>query len=230
MTTKTPFRPSMLAVAMLLAAPLSSFAAGSADALSSPRHTAFDSSALYGEAMPPEVEARLLAATHPPQTALSRDEVRQELADARRAGTLAAAGEIADTADVLTARSRYIEQQTLEILAAHEAQRQRVAALEAEARAQAMAQSMAQAQRLAQAQPQPLDPDSPLAPGSESAALAAAMAVDVNGNPIIDEPADSPSDEPAPAPAPVTPHALPPIEVPINRPSDLPPQILIDKD
>jgi hypothetical protein len=220
-TSRTPsFRPSLLAAAVLLAASTSSFAA-----------TSYDHAALYagGEAAPPEVEARVMAEMYPPQSALSRDEVMQDLADARRAGTLSAAGEIADTADVLTARSRFSEQQTLEILAAHEAQRQRVAALEAEAQARALAQAQAQLHAQAQAQAQPLDPDSPLAPASEVAALAAAMAVDVNGNPIIDETAEGPTDD-EPAPVPVAPHALPPIEVPISRPSDLPPQILIDKD
>jgi hypothetical protein len=58
---------------------------------------------------------------------ISRADVREELAEAQEAGTLPAAGELADTPQVLAARAEFNEEQALEILAAYEAERARLA-------------------------------------------------------------------------------------------------------
>lgn len=211
-------RPALLA-GMLALASAPALAGGSLSALAY----------AGGEALAPEQEARMVALITTPGGALSRDEVREQLAGARRGGTLAEAGEIADTPRVLLAREASNERQLQAILAAREAERARLAAAEAEAAAAADARR--QAQVLAQAAPavQAEAQAEAAADGTPvAAAPAASAAADMAATAVpavpADEPADRPLDRPLDRPA------LAPLELPITRPSDLPAQTLVDPD
>ena len=177
-----------------------------------------------GEALAPEHEARLVSMTTTPGGSLTRDEVRRQLAEARQDGTLAEAGEIAETPRVLVARSGANERQVREILAAHEAERTRLAAAAAEAEARR------QAQVTVLAQAAPVDPAAAEAvsgsPAAEPAAIPPALADAAGPAPAVpgDERDDRPGDGPADRPA------LAPLELPATRPSELPVETLIDKD
>lgn len=178
-----------------------------------------------GEALPPEAEARLVALTTTPGGLVTREEVRQQWAQARQDGTLAEAGEEAEPPRVLLARSAANDRQAQAIIAAQQAEQARLAALEAEARRQALAQAQA-ATTLAQA--------SPAAEGSPAADAgtvtdAAAPATDTAA-PAAE--AAAPPDEPADRPVerPPAPPAMAPMEVPITRPLHTVPDTLVDKD
>lgn len=180
-----------------------------------------------GEALPPEAEARLVALTTTPGGLVTREEVRQQWAEARQDGTLGEAGEEAEPPRVLLARSAANDRQALAIIAAQQAEQARLAALEAEAEArrQALAQAQA-ATTLAQA--------SPAAEGSPAADAgtvtdAAAPATDTAA-PAAE--AAAPPDEPADRPVerPPAPPAMAPMEVPITRPLDTVPDTLVDKE
>lgn len=138
-----------------------------------------------GEALSPEAEMRLNALQATPGGAMTRDEVRQELAAARQAGTLAEGGESGETPRVLAARDDANARQTRAILAAHEAERQRLAALEAERVAREQAAVTAQAA----AQP---GTDAPVAP-------LAAAATDPQAAAVSDTTPAAPADSPAPS-------------------------------
>lgn len=182
-----------------------------------------------GEALPPEAEARLVALTTTPGGLVTREEVRQQWAQARQDGTLAEAGEEAEPPRVLLARSAANDRQVQAIIAAQQAEQARRAALEAEAEArrQALAQAQAQtATTLAQA--------SPAAEGSPAADAgtvtdAAAPATDTAA-PAAEAatPPDAPADRPVERPP--APPAMAPMEVPITRPLDAVPDTLVDKD
>lgn len=224
MRTLSPLTRSTLAAALLA----SSAASALADAARTDLATLVYAG---GEAMAPEAEAHLRVLMTTPGGALTRDEVRQQLAEARLDGSLPAAGEIADPPAVLLARSLSNERQTRQILAAHEAERQRVAALEAQADTQRQAQL--QASQAATDTPTP-------GGGADSGAIAAAAALGaspptVSTDPVADTalapvPSPDPAPSDAPPPLPVERPFLAPVEVPITRASDLPDEVLIDKD
>lgn len=212
MKNPTPLQRSTLVAGMLALASASALAS---DGLASLAYAG-------GEALPPEAEARLVSMITTPGGAVTRDEVRQQLADAQRSGTLAEAGEIAETTQVLLARSAANDRQVREILAAQEVERARLAAIEAEAAAAAEARRQAQVLALApaaEARPE-------TATGNASTGVAAVAPVDaeVTATPAPAAPADEPTERPADRPT------LAPLEVPITRPSDLPTQTLVDKD
>lgn len=182
-----------------------------------------------GEALAPEQEARMVALITTPGGALTRDEVREQLADAQRGGMLAEAGEIAETPRVLIAREASNERQVQAILAAREAQRARLAAAEAEAAAAAEARR--QAQVLAQAAPaaQAEAHAETAADDAATVVMPAAWAdADVAVTAAPAEPADEPADQPLERP--LDRPALAPLEVPITRPSDLQSETLVDQD
>ncbi len=225
MRTLSPQTRSVLAAALL--------ASSAASALATTPDT--DVAALVyagGEAMAPEAEARLRALTTTPGGALTRDEVQQQWAEARQDGSLLAAGEIAEPQTVLLARSVANERQTRQILASHEAERQRVVALEAQAEAQRQAELQA---RLAAA----VTP-APVASADSGVMAAAALGSTTEPPPASPEPAASTSaaftESPAPTPDDAPPQLplerpfVAPAEVPISRQSELPVEVLIDKD
>lgn len=190
-----------------------------------------------GEALPPEAEARLVALTTTPGGAMSRDEVRQQLADARREGSLAEAGEMADRPAVLTARLNANERQTREILAARAVEEQRLAALEAAAEVRRQAEALARSPGKAD------DTTAMAATGSVPAGSPDAVTTDAGtptevpaelpdsnaalppASPTADAPAEAPTD--APSRMPELP-LLAPSEVPVARPADLPDEVLLD--
>ena len=218
------FRLSTLAAGLAVAA--SSFAAHAA-AL----NTSAVATQVYagGEAMAPEAEARMNALMTTPGGAWSRADARQDLASAQQSGTVSAAGEIADTPQVLVARADFNQRQTRQILAAHEAERQRVAAIEAERVAVVAAE--AERQRLATL---------PVESGSESILASSAVAAEAApGETLITEPAEAqvltaPLSEPpleeAPTQAPIKLPAALPIEVPISRAEELPSDMIVDTE
>lgn len=181
-----------------------------------------------GEALAPEHEARMVSMITTPGGSLTRDEVRRQLAEAQRGGTLGEVGEIAETPRVLMARSDANERQTREILAAQEAERARLAAIEAEAEArrQALAQDQAQASVIAQAAPATEATAGPAA-GSQAIDATAPATADV-ASPAPSAPSEEPTDRPAEGPTDRP--ALAPPELPITRASELPAETLIDKD
>ncbi|MFT3818263.1 MAG: hypothetical protein QM750_11625 [Rubrivivax sp.] len=139
---------SALSAALLLSA--SAFAADETSASTlAPDVQAAVTAAVYagGEGMPPEVEQRVMAMI---SGQASRADVRQELADARDAGLMPAAGELADSPEVLQARFAFNDRQTQTIMARYEADRQRLMAAQ---QAQAQASTMAAAAPSADAQP-----------------------------------------------------------------------------
>ena len=182
-----------------------------------------------GDAMAPEAEAHLRTLTTAPGGALTRDEVRQQLADARHEGRLAQPGEMAEPATVLLARHQANERQTQQILAAQDAERQRLAALEAERQRVAALEAEAETRRQAELQTRQAAADTSSATlGGAAPALAVdpvATATTTQDRPL---PAEAPSD--APAPQPFDRPLLAPLEVPIARPSEVPAEVLIDKD
>jgi biotin carboxyl carrier protein len=194
MMSLSPLNKSLLAAGALA---LVSSASLAADNLSSLVHAG-------GEAMSPEAEMRMNALLTSPGGALTRDEVRQELAAAREAGALADGGEAGDTPHVLAARDDSNTRQTRAILAAHEAERQRLAALEAErlAREQAAATALAAASPDTAAEA-PAATAAAAGPDAQAAASAdTAVSAPIEGTVPGDRPADRP-DTPAPAaPAP----------------------------
>ena len=176
-----------------------------------------------GEALPPEAEARLVALTTTPGGLVTREEVRQQWAQARQDGTLAEAGEEAEPPRVLLARSAANDRQVQAIIAAQQAEQARLAALEAEAEArrQALAQVQA-ATTLAQA--------SPAAEGSPAAD--AGTVIDAAATAAPAEQAATPPEAPADRPVerPPAPPAMAPLEAPITRPLGTVPDSLVDKD
>lgn len=214
MKTPTPLQRSALAAGALALACTSTLAG---DGLVSLVYAG-------GEALAPEQEARMVALMTAPAGGLTRDEVQQQFADAQRAGALPEAGEMAETPRVLLARSAANERQVREILAAREAERARVAAIEAEAAA-------AEAQREAQAQAQTTAAapvDSAVTTAIDGVSLAATAdapgAADASATPAPAVPTDEPHDRPTDRPA------LAPPEVPIVRPSNLEAQPPVDED
>lgn len=212
MTNPNPLQRCGLLAAMLALASAPALAGGSLAALAY----------AGGEALSPEAEARLVALITTPGGGLSRDEVRQQLAAAQREGTLAEAGEIAETPQVLLARNAAGERQAREVMAAHEMERARLAAIEAEAAAAAEAQQQARLQAKAAATESRAVVAAGGATGADAAATPATAGVMTAPAPAAppDEPADRPSDRPAVAP----------LEVPITRPTDLPAETLVDED
>lgn len=175
-----------------------------------------------GEALPPEAEARLVALTTAPGGLVTREEVRQQWAQARQDGTLAETGEEAEPPRVLLARSAANDRQAQAIVAAQQAEQARLAALEAEAEARRQALAQAQA-TLAQA--------TPTTEGSLALEAAAATATaDASAMPA--EQAETAPEAPADRPVeqPPAPPAMAPLEVPITRPLDDVPESLIDKE
>lgn len=225
MRTLSPLTRNTLAAALLAASATSALAtAPDADV----------ATLVYagGEAMAPEAEARLRALTTTAGGALTRDEVRQQWVEARQDGSLLAIGEIAEPAAVLLARSEANERQTRQILASHEAERQRVAALEAQAEAQRQAELQAR-QAAAEASAPVVDKDSGVmaaaALGSATEPPAASPDPAASTREAATEtPAPTPGD--APPPLPLDRPFVAPAELPITRPSDLPAEVLIDKD
>lgn len=183
-----------------------------------------------GEALSPDAELLLRSRMREAAGgALARDDVKQDLALARESGLLAAGGEIADTPRVLQARADFNQRQTREILAAHEAERLRVAAQEAVARARQMAALPQEAgsQTAMSAPGVAADrPSETAAPGPtpEPAAAMSAMPAAAPADEPTDRPSDRPNDAPADRPV------MAPSEVPVSRPSDLPLETLIDRD
>lgn len=178
-----------------------------------------------GEALPPEAEARLVVLTTAPGGLLTREEVRQQWAQAREDGTLPEAGEEAEPPRVLAARLAANDRQAQAIVAAQLAEQARVAALEseAEARRQALAQAQAQAAAtLAQATPTIEDAPAPGAAAEAAADTVAAPAAATEAAP--DAPADRPVERP-PAPP-----AMVPLELPVTRPLDATAESLVEKD
>lgn len=212
------FRPAMLAAAL----------ASTLTMLALPAAASADLAYAGGEALPPELEARLHAPQAPSAT-LSRDEVRHELMEAQQAGLLPAAGELADSAPVLQARVAFNEHQTRSILAAWEQERQRLAAAEAEQRSQQLAQAPAEGAYTPLGEAAPQDGlAEPLAdPLSAAERPEDPLFESLTGNLAQDEPPTSPLELPAeedPMPA-----ALP-AEIPIIRPTDVPPGTVIDTE
>jgi hypothetical protein len=135
---KKAFRMSTLTAGLLLAASASSYAG---EALQSelpsmrtpvPMTAETEVQALrnqvplpVGEASPPEAVMQAMEMSN--YDSISRADVREELAEAQEAGTLPAAGELADTPQVLAARAEFNAEQAIEILAAYEAERVRLA-------------------------------------------------------------------------------------------------------
>lgn len=200
MMSLSPLHKSLLAAGTLALASSASLAADSVSSL------------VYasGEALSPEAEMRLNALQTTPGGAMTRDEVRQELATARQAGTLADGGEAGDTPSVLAARDDANVRQTRAILAAHEAERNRLAALEAERVAREQAAATAQAA----AQP---GTDAPAAPLAAAPADPQAAAV-ADTTPAA--PADSPAPSDKPAERPDTPAPAAPAPTLTLRESD----------
>lgn len=92
--------------------------------------------AYHGDALPPELEARLYA--EQAAAPMTREQVVAELMEAQRAGTLTPGGEIGDTEAVYAAREAYAVAQAAAIVARLQAeQAAAVAAAEAAARAAA---------------------------------------------------------------------------------------------
>jgi hypothetical protein len=180
-----------------------------------------------GEALPPEAEARLVALTTTPGGLVTREEVRQQWAQARQDGTLAEAGEEAEPPRVLLARSAANDRQAQAIVAAQQAEQARLAALEAEAEARRQALAQAQATTtLAQA-------SSSIAgtPTADAGSLTDAVAPAAGTAAPVAEATTSP-DAPAEPPVerPPAPPAMAPLEVSITRPLDAVPDSLVDKD
>lgn len=105
---------------LTLPAPLRASAAAAAGLLLSASALSSSAVDVYagGEALPPELEARLIAQS---TGALTRAEVREQLAEALATGTLAGGGEISDTDELLRARVAYNDRQTRTLLARHQA-------------------------------------------------------------------------------------------------------------
>lgn len=139
-----------LSVAALLSAPAFAADAASASTLT-PEAQAAVTDAVYagGEGMAPEVERRVMAMI---SGQASRADVRQELADAREANLMPAAGELADRPELLRARVAFNDRQTQTIMAGYEADRQRLMAAQ---QAQAQAATMAAATPAPSADAQP---------------------------------------------------------------------------
>ncbi len=236
MSRKSPLRMSILAAGALLAASASSYAGEALEIeLPSMRTPITPSTQIAplaadhevyagGEAMPPEVEARVRQRMMSQGHGRSTAEVRQELAEARRAGTLSAPGEIADTTQILHARAEFNVQQTREILASHERERQLLAALQAPA--------------VAAAEPATSASTSEVEPTEQT--LAATPQADAaepgSGNTAV-EPVEASTEGPAPEPAappaeqaPEDPAVLRSQEIPINRVEDLADETMIDTD
>lgn len=197
----TTLRLSVLAAGALLSASAFATTAGSADARLSPMPAPLPAQAsttvdVYagGEAMAPEVQARLHAQT----TGLAtRAEVREQLADARSAGTLGGAGDLSDTQELMQARVAYNDLQATNILARYEAENQRLAALQ-------QSSIVAQATPDAAVPPQGATPQEP--------ALAGPAAGDVTTSDSL-EPTTEQLIQDATAPA-----------APVEQPSDSAPQ------
>jgi hypothetical protein len=207
-------RRSTLAAALALAS-VSALAAGDVASLAY----------AGGEALPPEAESRLVALTTAPGGVLTREEVRQQWAQARQDGTLSEAGEEAEPPRVLMARSAANDRQAQAIVAAQQAEQARLAALEAEAEARRLAQAQATS-TLAQA------PSSTAGtPAADAGTLTDAVAPAADTAAPVAEAATSP-DAPADRPfeRPPAPPAMAPLEVPITRPLDAVPESLVDKD
>lgn len=230
MTRNPIFRRSTLAVGLALAASTLSVHAADLD-------TAALAAVVYGggEAMAPEAQARLNSLMTTPGGAWTRAEARQAFAEAQQAGTLAAAGEIADTPQVLVARADFNQRQTREILARHEAERQRLAAIEAERVALAAAE--AERQRLAAL---PVEPNASVALAS---GVSASESLAAPSESLVTEPVQAEAQAQATATPPVeesptqTPSQMPvdrppalPVEVPISRADEVPSDMLIDTE
>lgn len=217
------FRPAKLAAA--LASTLTMVATMS---VALPAAASADLAYTGGEALPPELEARL----HAPSATMSRDQVQHELEEAQQAGLLPAAGELADRAAVLDARVAFNEHQTRTTLAAWEQERQRLAAAEAQQASQQLAQAPTDGAP-AEAGPGPVDgtPGEPLLSDPASAG-------ERPDDPLFESLAGAPFE--APAEEPMSPLELPadedpmpatlPAEIPIIRPTDLPPGTVIDTE
>jgi hypothetical protein len=180
-----------------------------------------------GEAMPPEAETRLIALTTAPGGLVTREEVRQQWAQANQDGTLPQVGEVAEPPRVLLARAAANDRQLQAIVAAQQAEQARLAALEAETEARRQAQAEAAAATLAQlAPPASGTPASDVgANAADASPVAASDADPVPGDVAATEaPADRPIERP------LDPPAIAPLEVPISRPLDTVADSLVDKD
>lgn len=198
-----------------------------------------------GEALPPEAEARLTALTTTPGGGMTRAEVRLQLSEARSDGSLAEAGEMADRPAVLQARLAANERQTGQILAAHAAQRERLAAIEVAAEVRRQAELLAR-QASAASDTQTLTVASTdsrsiaASPASASVDPLASAPLSTERAAVSDGPTNAPSEGPNEGPAdrptdipgqgPRDRPALAPVEGPISRPADLPDEMLLDVD
>lgn len=184
-----------------------------------------------GEALPPEAEARLVALTTTPGGLLTREEVRQQWAQARQDGTLAEAGEEAEPPRVLLARSAANDRQVQAILAAQQAEQARLAAIEAERARVAALEAEAEARRQALAQAAAtMAQAAPAADGTP--ASDAGTVIDAAATAAPAEQAATPPEAPADRPVerPPAPPAMAPLEAPITRPLGTVPDSLVDKD
>ncbi|MCA0239328.1 MAG: hypothetical protein LCI02_00595 [Proteobacteria bacterium] len=148
--SRTTSAIALLGAGLLLAAPAFASADGSASTLP-PALQAAVTEAVYagGEAMPPEVERRVMAMI---SGQASRADVRRELAEARGAGLMPAAGELADRPELLRARVAYNQRQAQTLMARYEAEHQRLLAAQ---QSRAAGVTMAAAAVSPSSEPQP---------------------------------------------------------------------------
>lgn len=218
-TSTTRIQPSLklsaVSAALLLSA--SAFAADASSASTlAPDVQAAVTDAVYagGEAMAPEVERRVTAMI---SGQAARADVRQELAEAQAAGTLAGGGELADSPELLQARVAFNDRQAQTLMARYEAEQQRLMAAR---------QSQVQAAAVAAAALAPNPSAEPPAaapfvagPAQATDAAAAPLEQQPSTEQLIDE-ATAPADAPLPSNEHQRPAAAD--ELPAAKPDEMP--------